>query len=364
MLSRVRIAGFRSLADITLKPGRLTVLIGANGAGKSNVLSMLKLVPLRGLQRKIGEAGGADAVLHYGSKRTPMLRIELDADHDGHVYSYLADLGFAAGDKLQFEREALEYRASQASKPIPFELGSGHSETLLYGRQSGAWKFVWLNAWLENTAHFHFHDTSINSALRTNSRAVDTRKLSPDGGNLAAYLKMLRDDGGDAGRKAFKRINALVRRVAPSVMELSPTAVDSRGDHFRLDWIDDRGEVFGVHQMSDGTLRAVALITALAQPTSKLPSFISIDEPELGLHPAAIGLLAELARSVSHKTQILFATQSTAFLDHFDADEIVVAEREDGATVLRRLEPDRLAGWLDEYSLSEVFEKGVIGGRP
>jgi predicted ATPase len=135
-------------------------------------------------------------------------------------------------------------------------------------------------------------------------------------------------------------------------------------DTARLDWIDDRDERFGAHQLSDGTLRAIALITALAQPTDQLPKFISIDEPELGLHPAAISLIAELARSVSHRCQVLFATQSTQFLDQFEPSEIVVVEREANATRLVRPNQTELSSWLAEYSLSEVYGKGLLGGRP
>ena len=111
-------------------------------------------------------------------------------------------------------------------------------------------------------------------------------------------------------------------------------------------------------------MRAIALITALAQPTKRLPRFMSIDEPELGLHPAAIALIAELARSVSRHCQVLFATQSTAFLDHFEPEEVVVVGRENGATTLHRPEPEPLAAWLQEYRLSEVYEKGLLEGRP
>lgn len=132
----------------------------------------------------------------------------------------------------------------------------------------------------------------------------------------------------------------------------------------RLDWVDDRDERFGVHQLSDGTLRAIALITALAQPTASLRRFISIDEPELGLHPSALHILADLTRSVSPRAQVFLATQSTAFLDHFEVGEVVVVERDSGRSRLERPSPEALATWLEEYSLSEVFEKGVIGGRP
>jgi predicted ATPase len=215
--------------------------------------------------------------------------------------------------------------------------------------------------WLSQLTFFHFHDTSMTSALRTHARAADDRDLRSDGSNLAAYLGRL--EHSDEG-KAWRRINHFVGRIAPSVKALSPTPTANNGNAVRLDWIDDQDERFGAHQLSDGTLRAIALITALAQPTQTLRKFISIDEPELGLHPAAIHLLAELARSVSRHTQILLATQSTALLDNFSPEEIVVVERNAGASSFHRLDPAALEGWLDDYSLSEVFEKGVIGGRP
>jgi predicted ATPase len=202
----------------------------------------------------------------------------------------------------------------------------------------------------------------MTSALRTHARAEDDQFLRSDGSNFAAYLYRLAQSEDEAENKAWRRINQFVSRIAPAVKELAPTPIN--GTSVRLDWLDDQDERFGVHQLSDGTLRAIALITALGQPTTQLPKFMSIDEPELGLHPAAIGLLAELARSVSRHTQVLFATQSTAFLDYFEPSEVVVVEREGGASTLYRLDEDALAPWLEDYSLSEVFDKGVIGGRP
>jgi predicted ATPase len=164
--------------------------------------------------------------------------------------------------------------------------------------------------------------------------------------------------------KVWRRINRLVHKIAPCIKELAPTPMGKNDDYVRLDWIDDQNERFGVHQLSDGSLRAIALITALAQPTKQLPKFIGIDEPELGLHPTAISVLIELARSVSHHTQVFFATQSTAFLDHFEPDEVIVTERKNGATKLKNLSTIELKKWLADYSLSEIFNKGVIGGRP
>jgi predicted ATPase len=168
----------------------------------------------------------------------------------------------------------------------------------------------------------------------------------------------------------------MIRRIAPFIKNLSP-ALSSTGDAasvlqtsgstragVRLDWIDDRDEIFGPHHLSDGTLRAIALITALGQPVSRLPLFISIDEPELGLHPAALAMVCGLVQSVASRSQVMLSTQSPEVLDHFPAESVVVVERHEGASVFNRLEPQRLAAWLEDYSLSELYDKNLLGGRP
>jgi len=364
-LRNIHIKGLGSLADVRLQPGRLTVLIGPNGSGKSNVLRALRMVPLMrtgSLQRFVAEAGGASTLLHYGPRRTQEITLSLELSEGERGYVYEARLGFAAGDKLTYLDESVSHQAELEAEPTTTSLGTGHWESGLRGAKVGDETTRTVNVWLSQLTFFHFHDTSVTSALRTNARSEDDQCLRSDGSNLAAYLRRLEQSDEESDRKAWRRINRLVSRVAPGLKELAPTPVN--GTSVRLDWIDDQDERFGVHQLSDGTLRAIALITALAQPTAKLPRFMSIDEPELGLHPAAIRLLAELARSVSRHTQVLFATQSTTFLDHFEPEEVVVVERQEGASHLTRLESDALSSWLEDYSLSEVFDKGVIGGRP
>ncbi|MEQ1507617.1 MAG: AAA family ATPase [Myxococcota bacterium] len=300
-LERVRVAGLGSLADVELRPGRLTVLVGANGSGKSNLLRALRMVPLirtGSLQRFVAQSGGASSLLHYGPKRTPALELELDCVQQGNRNQYGARLGFAAGDRLAFLDEWVGYRAQRSS------LGAGHWESALADAAARGVTAKTVDYWLSQLTFFHFHDTTAASALRTNARAEDDRYLRSDGSNLAAYLGRLEASEDDADRSAWARINGLVSRIAPSVKRLAPTRVGDERSPVRLDWIDDQDERFGVHQLSDGTLRAIALVTALAQPAARLPRFVSIDEPELGLHPAAIRIVAELARSVSRHTQV------------------------------------------------------------
>jgi predicted ATPase len=369
-LTRIRVEGFRSLKSVELAPGRVTVLIGANGSGKSNLLSCLRLVSLmrtQSLRRFVGEAGGASALLHYGPRVTKELGLRLEFG-EIQADAYAARLGYAAGDTLLYLEEAVEHRGPKEAG-FTQSLGAGHSESRLEEEarrpDNGIARTVrW---WLSRMNFFHFHDTSALSPLRQNARQADDRYLRSDGSNLAAFLRRLASSEVAEDQAAWKRIGMLVRQIAPYVKRLEPDFVDPTHPEtsaVRLYWVDDRDYRFDVHDFSDGTLRAIALFAALAQPVSSLPAFVSIDEPELGLHPAAISLLASLVRSVAPRCQVLLATQSPALLDEFEASEVVVAERVDGATRFRRLDAEKLAAWLEDYSLSQLFDKNVLGGRP
>ena len=369
----LRVRGFRSLRDVDLELPRITVLIGANGSGKSNLLSFLRMVALSrtgGLRRFVGEAGGASALLHYGSKRTSQIEFELRFSGAGRGdCAYSASLGLAAPDSLVYLDERITAIDPVSGERRESSLGVGHTESKL-GDAAGdpaATTARDINAAIGRTSFFHFHDTSASSRLRANARAEDDLYLRSDGSNLAAYLRTLATGTSDGARAAWKRIGLLVRRIAPFVDRLAPAPVSNGAPDaaaIRLDWVDDQGELFGPHHLSDGTLRAVALITALAQPTDRLPAFISIDEPELGLHPAGLALFAELVRAASVRSKILLATQSPALLDHFEPEEVVVTERHAGASEFRRLDATSLREWLDQYRLSELFDKNVLGGRP
>ena len=185
--------------------------------------------------------------------------------------------------------------------------------------------------------------------------------LRSDGSNLPVFLLGLRESKAPADQAAWSRIEGTIRRVAPFIAELTP-----REDRhsIKLEWRDDLGATFGPAHLSDGTLRALALITALAQPEGSLPLVSCVDEPELGLHPAALEMVCGLISSVSTRRQVIVSTQSPVLLDHFEPGQVVVTERHDGATLLKRLDAARLADWLEDYSLSELYDKNVLGGRP
>ena len=362
-IQQIHIAGFCSLKDVVLEPGRLTLLIGPNGAGKSNLLQALRLVPLlrtRSLQSYVADHGFGAALLHYGPKTTDAIEIGVLIRDQGSSYRYDARLAFASDDSLYFQTENAACLRPDDSWVIS-TLGGGHRESKLLEASPENQTVATVNRWLGRMTFYHFHDTSAQSKLRTHARREDDRFPRSDGSNLAAYLLRLKESDQDADRKSWQRINRHCRHIAPAIKELDPVAIN---DSVRLDWVDNRDQRFGCHQFSDGTLRALALITVLSQPTAKLPRMISIDEPELGLHPSAIALIAELCRSISRHTQIILSTQSTELLDHFSADEVVVVESDHGETRLTRLSSDALQRWLEDYSLSELYNKGVIGGKP
>jgi len=362
-IQEIHVAGFCSLKEVCLEPGRLTVLIGPNGAGKSNLLQALRLIPLlrtRSLQRYVADHGFGAALLHYGAKATDAIDLAVVIRDQGTTYRYDARLAFAPDDTLYFQTENAT-RVNPDDTWTISSLGSGHRESHLLDEVYRDKTVAAVNEWLGRITFYHFHDTSPQSKLRTHARREDDRYPRSDGSNLAAYLLRLKESVDSADQKAWQRINRHCRHIAPAIKQLDPVAVNGS---VRLDWIDDRDERFGCHQFSDGTLRALALITVLSQPSGCLPRLISIDEPELGLHPSAIALITELCRSISRHTQIILSTQSTVLLDYFNADEVVVVELQQGETRLTRLSSQALQNWLENYSLSELYDKGVIGGKP
>lgn len=364
-LRTLRVAGFRSLKDVTVDLTPVTVLIGANGAGKSNVLwalEMVRMLAFGSLQRFVAERGGATFLMHYGPKQTPVVEIALELETDRGENLYEARLAYGADESLIFVDEAASYRKTPSEPWRRTALGAGHRESGLASAAATDTTAKTVHHLLRQINFYHFHDTSRTSALRTRSFAGTVGEyLRSDGSNLPVFLDALKSSSDPGKSAAWKRLVGLLRRVTPFITDVVPT-VTERG--VVLQWRDDRGELFGPAHLSHGTLRLMALFAALAQPDATMPMVSCIDEPELGLHPAALEALCGLVSSVSARRQVMVSTQSPVVLDHFAPSDIVVAERHDGATVLRRLDPTALAGWLEEYSLADLYDKNVLGGRP
>jgi predicted ATPase len=366
MLRRVTLKGFKSIKEMDLELRAMNILIGANGAGKSNLVSFFKMLnEMMGgrLQEYIGTSGRAQSLLHFGPKVTPQMEARLEFEVDTGMATYAIRLFHAAGDTLVFAEETLSFLQTGLSSPRATSLGSGHQETRTSeAANKGEPTARALRHLLNNCRVYHFHDTSPTARVRQYCYVSDNRRLMPDAGNLAALLLRLREEKGDS---AYQRIVTTIRLIAPFFddFDLEPSGPNKRD--IILNWREKGSDqVFGPHQFSDGTLRTICLITLLMQPENELPDLIVVDEPEIGLHPYALNVVAAMFEKASHHKQVLISTQSSSFLNNFDPEDVIVVNREGKESKFERLNPKELEAWLDEYSLGEVWEKNVIGGGP
>lgn len=360
-LDKIRIAGFKSIRDQEITLGRLNVMIGANGAGKSNLIGVFRLlneIVNRQLQLYVGRSGGADRLLHFGRKVTEKLELYF---HFG-ANAYGCSLVPTAEDALIFGTERTFFQGPGYSVPFDEDLGSGQKETNLYNERSTEprtriARYV-LTAF-EGWKIYHFHDTSESSKIKQVGDLDDNTRLRPDAGNLAAFLYRLQE----TEKACFQNIVDTIRMVAPFFGDfvLQPDRLNPR--KIRLEWLEKGSDAyFDAHSLSDGTLRFISLATLLLQP--ELPTTVLLDEPELGLHPYAITLLAELLRSAAQRTQILVSTQSVTLVNQLTPEDVIVVDRIEGESRFLRLEEAEIASWLEDYALGELWEKNVLGGRP
>jgi predicted ATPase len=362
MLQRLILNGFKSIKNMDIELLPLNILIGANGAGKSNFISFFKMLNemMAGrLQQYIGISGYAQSLLHFGPKVTPQIEAQLEFYVDNGTDIYKMRLFHAAGDKLIFAEETLSFLQNGWSFPRIDELGAGHQETRISAKAEAGFATANTLRFLLNRCRvYHFHDTSSTAAVRQSCYVGDNRWLMPDAGNLAALLLRFREDH----NIAYQRIIKTIRLIAPFFDDF---VLEPRGNNVILNWREKGSDqVFGPHQFSDGTLRAICLTTLLLQPEDELPELIIVDEPELGLHPYALNVVAAMFGKTSYYTQILISTQSTSFLDNFNPEDVITVDRVGKESQFKRLNPEELEVWLAEYSLGEIWEKNIIGGGP
>lgn len=359
-LDRIEIQGFKSIGGIDLELRPLNVLIGSNGAGKSNFISvfgLLNQIVARQLQVHVQRSGGADSLLHHGQKQTAAMVLRLHFGANG----YEAKLAPGADGALFLEEERCWYQGYQYPKPYTVHLASGAKESGLEEEakdpKNKIAKFV-LSA-VQSWKVYHFHDTSPSAKVKQQAELGDNAFFRPDASNLAPFLLLLRDKHSDH----YRLIVESVRRVAPFFKDFQLRPNPLNPDRIQLEWTERQSDsYFNAHSLSDGTLRFICLATLLLQPSP--PSTILIDEPELGLHPFAIQMLASLLKQASSRTQVIASTQSVTLVNQFTPDAVVVVNRGEGQSVFGRLRPDEIATWMDDYSLGELWEKNVLGGRP
>ena len=348
----------------------ITVLIGANGVGKSNIVSFFQLLNYAmsgSLQTYIGENGFADAFLYYGSKNTDCIKAKLEFSDEEGFNEYTFKLAYSAGDSLIFTEEDVSFSDKMNKDTLTHSLGRGHKESNLIEKvpEHRVSSLSDIADFLRNCRLFQFHDTTKEAKIRKNSYIGDNKFLRSNAGNLAAFLYGIKHQKG--GEPYYQRIVRYIQQVMPQFGDfiMEPSVTDN--NYISLDWREKNSDyIFGVNQISDGTLRFMALATLLLQPPKTMPSLIVIDEPELGLHPTAISILAGMIKKASENAQVVIATQSPRLLDEFSADKVVVVERDaqHRTSMFRQLSSEQLKAWEDEYTTSELWDKNVIGGRP
>lgn len=347
-ISKLTIKGYKSIRCLEdFEPRNLNILIGPNGGGKSNFLSffeLLKATLSKDNEIEISKFGTANRLFYMGSKITKtcefkvcftggvtgfkqLIRLTANPD-DGLIMLNPQRPGMFSGEKTS-DQDDLKY-LDDAQKHI-------HKNIRLY----------------------HFHDTSTLAGVRKYCSIRDYEYLRVDANNIAAFLWYLEKKH----EREYQTIRDVIQLAAPFFDDFLLRESIKNPDETLLEW-RQKGSDYPFHpsQISDGTLRFICLATALLQPNA--PSTILLDEPELGLHPYALGLLAGLIQKASIKTQVIVATQSTSLISHFDPEDIIVVERKDEESVFKRLPLEKLKLWIDDYSLGELWEMNLLEGRP
>ena len=368
-IESVTIRGFRSLADFTISEmPDASVLIGANGSGKSNFIRFFEMVSWMLRSRKLAEfiqrQGGADDQLFRGNRHTPRMDAEINLRTEKGRNDYGFALAYAHLDRFFFTEERFRFSSAEYPTVAAWQyLDSGQGEAeIVDARYSGqsvnpttASVIVHL---LRDCSTFQFHDTSYGSNFKKRWDVGDDDQLRSDAGNLAPILYRLEHQ--DIGR--YETICGHISRVLPVFDRF---AIEESYGKVSLRWkTKGADKTIGAHLTSDGSLRFFALVTLLNLPSEMLPSVILLDEPELGLHPAAVTLIGGMIKALAAQRQVIVATQSPLLVDAFDLDEIFVLDLEDGRTKVRRLCNSDYQDWLDEYTTGELWQKNLLGGRP
>ncbi len=359
MITRVEISGYKSIKQLELDLKPINILLGGNGAGKSNFISIFSLVRNiynQNLQNYIQKKGGANSILHFGQKNTS--NIELNLYFEGtNGAENLFNINLEIGqENLFIEKTETAYKFYGEWKYKTYEQNVNESR----------FKFInvgqafWVNDRLNEFDVYHFHDTGDTSPMKKMADLHDNHFLRNDGSNIAAFLYLLKKKE----PKSYKRIESTIKSIAPffSCFKLEPNRLNE--EKIQLEW-EEKGfpdSYFNAYHLSDGTLRFICLATLLMQPNP--PKTIIIDEPELGLHPVAVNKLASLIRKVSQKSQVIISTQSINLIDQFNPEDIVVTDRRENSSVFRRLTSKELKGWLDEYTLGDLWGKNKFGAQP
>jgi len=362
-IDKISIQGFKSIESLEgLHLKNLNILIGANGSGKTNFISYFRMLGEMAdgrLQNWASKQGSADRIVSFGVKETIKLTSFIEFGLNGYEFILEPTIEGA----FTFKSERLFFDGPYFG-PKKIFLGSGHTESKLkqeFEKSSKGSVADYCYSSIASWKVFHFHDTSDTAGVKRVCSLHDNEYLRSDASNLAAFLYRLNQDYPDVYQQVRKTVSLAIPFFDDFV--LKPQKLPSEEEQLRLLWRQkDSDYAFWPSQLSDGSIRFICLVTALLQPDP--PSTIIIDEPELGLHPYAITLLGSLLRSASKRMQVIVSTQSVPLVNEFSIGDLIVVERESNSTVFNRYAEDDFKHWLDDYTVGELWEKNILGGRP
>lgn len=358
-LKHIKLKGFKSIKSLDLKMGAVNILIGANGAGKSNFISLftfLSHLSQGKLKTYIEQQGFANTFFHFGAKHTSKISIDLEVGDNGY---YVGFIHGANDDSLIFKEEYCTYVDSHKLWHVKGRLGE--SGLLPESEAESAYVRRYTRDFMQGCRVYHFHDTSASAGFKMANDLNASDYLYKDAKNLAPFLYRLRKKY----PKRYQDIIVAIQTVAPFFHDfyLEPRGNDDQ--KIMLKWLHrEHDEPFSANQLSDGTARFICLATLFLQPTHLRPKTIVLDEPELGLHPAALVVLAEIVKSTAKENQVICSTQSISFANLFEVDDFIVVDQKKGVSKFSRPNKKDLEHWLEEYGMGDIWNKNLIGGRP
>jgi predicted ATPase len=362
-IESLTIEGFKSIRKMkNLRFDNLNVLIGSNGSGKSNLISFFKMLNAMvngNFQLWVRKQGGVDRILSFGVKETNFLTSSISFALNHYEFQLVP----TADDSFSFDDEKLYFSGWDFPAQTIF-LGSGQMESQIKNHtKNGETIKNFCYDSISKWTVYHFHDTGEKSGMKRLCSVHDNEIFRSDASNLAAFLFKLLNRFPDVYDQIRKTVRLAIPFFDDFVLKPQVLNTDTEEEQIRLLW-RQQGSNYNLwsSQLSDGSLRFICLVTALLQPEP--PSTIVIDEPELGLHPYAITLLGSLLRSAAKRMQVIVSTQSVPLVNEFSIHNLIVVERVNEESVFRRVDEDEFQDWLQEYSVGELWEKNILGGRP
>ena len=361
-LDRLSIKGFRSIRELNdFELNSLNIIIGANGAGKSNLIAFFKMLRALidgNLNRYVRDNGGVIDLLFNGSKVTQKLEFEACLSNCGFRFKLVPALdgGYAIEDEAYYHSNndkdwcelggSADGRSKMVADLVQDRPGSSDSRQIY--ETIASWQV------------YHFHDTSATASMRKYEIVQDNQMLRADAANLGPFLLKLKNQYPINYQAIVKTVRLALPFFDDFILE---SRMSGAKEEVNLSWQQNGSDdSMQPYHFSDGSLRFICLTTVLLQPD--LPATIVIDEPELGLNPYAITLLGALISSASARTQVIVSTQSVTLLNEFEIDDLIVVDRQEGETVLKRLDKTEFASWLEDYTVGELWQKNILGGRP